>query len=363
MKKLFFIAAIAGAALVSCTKNEVAQSVNEQKAISFSSPVVGATTKASAKLTNGLLAGAYPTDQNFSVWAWYTDFGTYSADNAVAYMTDVEVVYNAAEHDGEDPKSGAWEPNPKYYWPKDGDLTFDAYSPSDIQAEDEDGNKVVTCDKESGITITDYTVPTTISDQIDILFSTRAFDKTTSHGSTANNYEGVDIVFKHALSAIAFKAAQAGSYASGVIKIKSITVKAYSTGTFTQNLGTTDDPSWTASDVKTYTILSAEDYENSMSLTQTLTSAGTDALVLPQVFDENVEITVDYYIKNPGETELLQTKTFELSEDANQGDKDINKWIMGTKYTYNITIGLDDIYFAPTIEDWTTETVTLPSIG
>ena len=85
--------------------------------------------------------------------------------------------------------------------------------------------------------------------------------------------------------------------------------------------------------------------------------------MLPQEFDDDVEITVEYYIKNPGEAALLQTKTFELSDDANQGDKDINKWVMGTKYTYNITIGLDDIYFAPTIEDWTTETVTLPSIG
>ena len=359
MKKLFFIAAIAGAALVSCTKNEVAQSVNEQKAISFSSPVVGATTKASTNLTHGLITGAYPTGQNFSVWAWYTDFGTYSADDAVAYMTDVEVVYNAAEHDSDDPKSGAWEPNPKYYWPKDGDLTFDAYSPSDIQT----AAKNVTCDKVSGITITGYTVPPTISEQIDVLFSDRAFDKTTSHGLTTNNYEGVDIVFKHALSAIAFKAEQAGSYASGTIKIKSITVKAYSTGTFTQNLGTENDPAWTASDIETYTILDAENYEGSMSLTQDLTVAGVTALMLPQEFDDDVEITVEYYIKNPGEAALLQTKTFELSDDANQGDKDINKWVMGTKYTYNITIGLDDIYFAPTIEDWTTETVTLPSIG
>ena len=363
MKRFFFIAAIAGAALVSCTKNEVAPSVNDQAKISFSSPVVGATTKTSETLSKGLLTGAYPTGQNFSVWGWYNSND--GAEVGIPYMTDVEVKWNSANHNDSETETGAWDPITPYYWPKDGKLDFDAYSPSDIQTTDENGNSLVECNPTNGLTINNYSVPTDLSNQIDILFSTRAEDKTNSIGAY-NKYEGVDIVFNHALSAVAFTIQQAGSYTSGAIKIKDIIVSADQTGTFNQNLGTTD-PAWTleAQELVNYEVVKSTDYENAVTVTQTPAAPNNAApiLVLPQVFSESgAKITVNYYIKNGDEAPLLQTVTFELNNTANQGTAGVNKWEMGKKYTYNITIGLDAIYFSPTITTWDGVTVALPNI-
>ena len=366
MKRFFFIAAIAGAALVSCTKNEVAQSVNDQTKISFSTPVVGATTKASETLSKGLLTGVYPTGQNFSVWAWYNSND--GKQTNIPYMTDVEVKWNKENHNDPEPETGAWDPITPYYWPKDGKLDFDAYSPSDIQNAD----NLVECTPENGLTINNYSVPTDLTNQIDILFSDRAEDKTSSIGLTNepyNEYEGVDIVFNHALSAVAFTVQQAGSYTSGAIKIKDIIVSAYQTGTFNQNLGSTPatNPAWTSTEqvLVDYNVVTSVDYDNSVEVSQKAVAPNGAApiLVLPQEFSQSeAKITVNYYIQNGDEEPLLQTVTFELNDTDNQGTAEVNKWEMGKKYTYNITIGLNAIYFAPTIDAWDGVNVTLPGI-
>ena len=365
MKRFFFIAAIAGAALASCTKNEVAQSVNDQKAISFATPVVGLTTKAP---TYGLLT-ALPETQTFNVWGWYSEAESYVADETVkAYMTDVTVEYNSGNFNTEETENGAWAPNPTYFWPKDGKLTFDAYSPTEIQT-----NYNVECDKATGLKITDYVVPTDLEKQIDVLFSDRAYDKESTSFTNGNTYEGVDIAFNHALSAIAFKVAQAGDYADGTITIKSITVNAFSKGTFTQNIAAnrTQSPSWTAAETASYPILVNADYAASQHLDTELEPAGVTALMLPQVFSlSDAKITVEYYIKNNDEEPLLQDFTFNLKDAVNQAGEDskgndvtVNKWEMGKRYTYNITIGLQGIYFAPTVDAWDDVTVNLPQIN
>lgn len=384
MKKLFFITAIAGVALASCTKNEVAQSVNDQKAISFASPVVGLTTKAP---TYGLIEDKYPEEQGFSVWGWYSEEESYDGVG-VAYMTDVDVEYVNTDHNEEEtPDFGAWEPETPYFWPKNGKLTFDAYSPSDIQGLE---GCVVSCDDATGLTIANYTVPTDLTKQFDVLYSSRAYNKNSSIGSTEepfHNYEGVDIVFNHALAAIKFNVAQAAEYAQGTIRLETITVNAHKLGTFTQNINTeqtADDPVWSTGTPADFNILALSEYASSKDLAETTINAEgvatttnkayeTEAvLILPQTFDEtDATITVTYFIKNGDETPLRQTHTFDLSDAKNQNGVDENEevvsvasWDMGKIYTYNITIGLQDIYFAPTVQDWDEyATVTLPSIN
>ena len=371
MKKLFFIAAIASAALVSCTKNELAPSVTEQQEISFSSPVVGNTTKASPTPSYGLLTGVYPTGVNFGVWAWYCEDDTYDPTNAEPYMTNVEVGYNSANKNDVETESGAWVPTSPYYWPKNGKLTFNAYSPIEISS-------YVTCDKTTGLAFTDYVVPTTIASQIDVLYSNRAEDKTSSIGTVGNTYEGVDIVFNHALSAIAFTVKTAADYGNA-IALQSITVHADSKGTFNQNIPGT--PSWISSVPADYVVAGAVDaaYGASQIVTSSSQAAGTTTLILPQTFDSaNQTITVAYYIKNNDEEPLLQTATFDLSLSENQSgnvpdgedegtDPDavtVDRWEMGKKYTYNLTIGLDGIYFSPAINAWDDQTqVNLPQIN
>ena len=362
MKKLFFIAAIAGAALVSCTKNEVAQSVNEQQEITFASPIVGTTTKASTTPVYGLLTGTYPTTVSFGVWGWYSEAASYDAAAAVPYMTNVEVAYNANNHNDKETENGAWEPVTPYYWPKNGKLTFDAYSPIELTG--------VSCDKATGLTIENYSVPTTLANQIDVLYSTRAYDKTNASYTSGTTYEGVDIAFNHALSAVAFtiKAAD-DDYPVGTIKLQSITVTADSKGTFTQNIGST--PSWKVEKSgANYVIWEAADYENSLEVEEDAKTAGQTSIVLPQEFKSSeAVITVKYYIKNGQENPLLQTAIFKLYDSVNQSGKEgdaavtVDKWEMGKIYTYNLTIGLQGIYFAPTIDSWDNVSVDLPQIN
>ena len=126
MKKLFFIAAIASAALVSCTKNEVAQ-VADQDQITFATPVVGNLTKVAGEIGTN-----YDKNEKFVVYGWYCEEDSFDPATASVYMNGVTVKHNGdinATVDAGD--QGAWEPVTTFYWPKNGKLTFSAYSPVD----------------------------------------------------------------------------------------------------------------------------------------------------------------------------------------------------------------------------------------
>lgn len=375
MKKFFFLAALAGAALVSCTKNDPAVN-EEQQLITFASPVVSLNTKSATEVWNN-----YPTAEkyNFAVWAKYFVNGSYENDayktgtydkweDGQTYMNEVVVKYG----------NNTWAPAQNYYWPKNGSLTFIAYAPTDIQAiTDVNGN---------GIQITDHTVATTPEDQLDILFSERAYNKqkvdddTVAEGTTGSQpgnandpYTGVHLSFKHALSSILFniKTKEDYSTASTTITLKKIEVhQAVSTGSFNQNLAdkngaTTTDadataPAWTfnSTPVKAdYVVDDTADIElsttayypagitNATAATNGLRA--TDLILLPQDL-AGVTLRVEYTIKNSdaGSEELYQIAELPLSTT------NVAAWEMGKRYIYNITIGLDTIYFEPYVQDW-----------
>lgn len=367
MKKIALLAAMSFAALAACTKNEPAPSVSEQQEITFASPVVGVSTKVP---TPGLLSGDYPTTQTFNVWAWYSEKDTYDG-NGVQYMTDVTVAYYSRNFNDAETEDGAWAPTPTYYWPKNGKLTFDAYSPTELKT-----LATVGCTASEGLTIGNYTVPTTLDQQIDVLYSDRAADKVSTSFKPGTTYEGVDIVFNHALAAVDFTIKQSEAYPAGTIKVKDIVINALSNGNFAHNItypAGTVDPAWTDQNTALdYNALKCADYAGSVQPVDAEGAAGATVLVLPQDFsDENdVTITVNYYIKNQNEAELLQKAVFHLKEVANQSGEyqadqssvTVDKWEMGKKYTYNLTIGLDDIFFAPRITEWVGVNVNLPEI-
>lgn len=376
MKKFFFLAALAGAALVSCTKNDPAVN-EEQQLITFASPVVSLNTKSATEVWNN-----YPTAEkyNFAVWAKYFVDGSYEND---AYKTGTYTNWAAGQTymDEVVVKFGnnTWAPAQNYYWPKNGSLTFIAYAPTNIQAiTDVNGN---------GIQITGHTVATTPKDQLDILFSERAYnkqkvdDETSVEGTTtgpqpgdANDpYTGVHLSFKHALSSILFniKTKEDYSTASTTITLKKIEVhQAVSQGSFNQNLvdangATTTDagataPAWTFDSTPVradYVVDNTADVE----LTTTayypagITNAtaaknglrATDLILLPQELAD-VTLRVEYTIQNSGtgSEELAQIAELPLSTT------NVAVWEMGKRYIYNITIGLDTIYFEPYVQDW-----------
>ena len=233
MKKLFFIAAMAGAALVSCTKNEPAPFESEQQ-ITFAAPVVGLNTKAVNEVWNN-----YPTDAayDFVVWGYYYAGGTYTAfADGQPYMNNVTVSYDGT--------LSGWAPATSYYWPKNGSLTFIAYSPATLKATED-----ITVTK-AGIQIEDYTVDADAAKQVDLLFSERAYNKKSVDddfaGSgetdkepsvTDDRYAGVHLSFKHALSSILFTARTKGTYTGTTITLKEISLlNVKSSGTFNQTL-------------------------------------------------------------------------------------------------------------------------------
>lgn len=383
MKKFFIFAAMAGAALVGCTKNEPAADADQQL-ITFAAPVVSPNTKAATEVWNN-----YPTAEayDFAVWAKYYVNGLYE-DNAYktgtyttwaggqTYMKEVVVSHNA----------NTWAPAQNYYWPKNGSLTFIAYAPAS-KADYADATA-------TGITFKDYPVSTTPAEQVDLLFSERTYnqqksnmDETAGSNTTGGTpdvkddaYTGVHISFKHALSSILFNIKTDQNYvAQGTtITLKQIQVyNAVSQGSFNQNLAdengatttvpddidATNPAAWTfaATPVKsTYNVdinntagvvlSTAAYYPSTNSNTAPVPANGlraSDLILLPQDL-EGVTLRIEYTIKNSGEGSDELSQIAELPLDGNT----VSEWVMGKRYIYNITIGLETIYFEPYVQDW-----------
>lgn len=333
MKKLFFMAAIAGVALVSCVKNEMDPSTKQQDEITFSTPVVAPATKA---IVDGVV---YPTTESFGVYAWHNT----AAD---AYMNEVQVTYTAGLADnvtGETAgENGGWKPTTSYYWPKVGSLVFDAFSPWSV-------NGMVSATKADGLTITDFVVADAAD--VDLMFATRTAEKTNvNDGANADvPYDGVDIAFNHALSAVQVMAKTASDYAGTTIEITSIQINnADSKGTFNQNASST--AAWAS------TSTPAEYAYTGATLTATAQDLGTK-LLLPQTIDADLTITINYTING-----LAQTSTFKFADHKNGTDEGgsavtVNAWEMGNKYVYTLVFTLDEIFFEPIVTDWETITV------
>ena len=373
MKKFFIFAAMAGAALVSCTKNEPA-ATNDQQLITFAAPVVSLNTKAATEVWNNYPTG---TDYDFAVWAKYFvdsnyNNGTYTEwDEGQTYMEEVRV-----SHDG-----GTWAPAKNYYWPKNGSLTFIAYAPVSKAS-----YASVTA---NGIAFTDYEVSTTPSQQVDLLFSERTYnqkvsnmDNTAGDKVTGNTgavkddiYKGIHISFKHALSSILFNIKTAADYTeSTTITLQGITVQnAISTKSFDQSLAdengaVTRNAHWNAPttasnpvnypvDITANQVITTTPYYPSGITKETAATNGlraTDLILLPQNLD-GITVKINYTINNNGAGSLVagdnsealtQIAELPLKTDA------VPAWEMGKRYIYNIVIGLDTITFEPYVQDW-----------
>ena len=379
MKKLFFIAALAGAALVSCTKNEVAPSMNQNE-ITFS-PVVGNVTKAVA----GEIGTNYSESELFKINAWYQETSVSSSFDPTktvsVYMNAVTAKFKSGNVDNVSiGTAGAWFPYTtdyvSYFWPKNGHLTFSAYSPADASG-------TATFDKTSGLTITDFTVETAIKDQYDLLFSDRTYSKKSSTESNATStlYDGVDIKFHHALSSIVVNAKTAADYGAGAVTIDDVKlINVFSKGTFKENLtlGVETDSKAVATWGTTQNLEVEYDLYNpttKIALTtdyqemNTEGAANPDCILLPQPFNhtatsKEVTLVVNYTVKNGDGTTLPQVASFPLHTGAYKGDLNgdgdtndtgedvVTGWEMGKRYTYNLTFTLNTVYFAPVVTDW-----------
>lgn len=354
MKKFLLISGLAVAAMVSCTKNEVFVSENNDAQISFK-PLSATQTK-SAPITSYVEATG-----DFNVYAWYQANGAFDPNSATVYMNNVTCKYDGNINDEADQGTGAWAPADKYYWPKNGTLTFSAYYPSNLSN--------VTVTAKNGIEIKDFEI-TDPTKQIDVMYSSRVFDKTKATLSDDNHdYDGVDIVFNHALSAVSFAVKAGADYGTDAIKLYKIEIlKATSNGTFKEGYTTgvsTETPHAAWGNPTTVALNNSTDYTvfnetAGQALKTTVEKAGVDCIVLPQTFSNNIAIKVTYGIKyknGTSEDYLEQTATFPLKNTTTNNGTAITAWEMGKWYKYTLTFTLDTIYFAPSVTPWEDVTV------
>lgn len=352
MKKTLVFAALASVALVGCTKNvEVAN--NDLNEITFETPVLAPATKA-----DEITGTTFPETADFAVFAWYSASKLSGSDvNAGSlYMNDVTVTYNPSVDDNITDGSGAWKPGTVYFWPKNGFLAFDAYSPSSVSA---------TCDATNGIAFTNFEASTDYDSQIDLLYSTRVINKQSSVENTNDKYDGVNIPFNHALSVIRVYVKAATPTDASLIKVKSIKVKNI------KNKGDFASAAWTPKgDAVDVVLGEATTATASTPITTAEAQYGNNRIVLPQDFDgSTAEIEIKYYILGQnGEEALEQVAHFALSGQtavkpgSDPVDSHDHEWKMGKRYNYHITFGLNEIYFAPSITDWVDYDVTVPTI-
>ena len=350
MKKTLVFAALASVALVGCTKNvEVAN--NDLNEITFETPVLAPATK-----SDEITGTTFPTSADFAVFAWYS--ATQITETGAAgslYMKDVTVNYDSTKDDDTD-GAGAWKPASVYFWPKNGYLAFDAYSPSTVDA---------TCDATKGIAFSDFVASTSYANQIDLLYSTRVINKQSSVEETNNTYDGEYIPFNHALAVIRVYVKAATPTDASLIKVKSIKVKNI------KNKGDFASAAWTPKgDAVDVVLGEATTATASTPITTAEAQYGNNRIVLPQDFDgSTAEIEIKYYILGQnGEEALEQVAHFALSGQtavkpgSNPVDSHDHEWKMGKRYNYHITFGLNEIYFAPSITDWVDYDVTVPTI-
>ena len=366
MKKTVFIAALAVVAMASCIKNELkVPSTGSDAVISFQ-PVVANATKATYLTT----ANMKDECASFGVFAWYAEPTLVAAGSGSAYMDNVPVTFDDSIDETGSLGSGAWAPSSPYYWPKNGTLSFDAYAPAHAHATTPGaGTGTVTSAVDKGLKIENYTVAA-LANQYDLLYSTRTLDKKKSTDGTNTTYDGVDIAFNHALAAIEVTAKTDDDY-SDAIKLTKITIlNAYNKGTFNQGMTTAvsaASPAWTAADDSevSYELFSGNEALSKTALTSATTPAIKNAILLPQDFNHTatsnkVSIRVDYTIKH-GTAELPQYYVVDLSSTTghvgSEPSAPLSAWEIGKRYTYNFIFSLDEVYFAPEVDDWKDVTV------
>lgn len=344
-KHIFYIAA-ACAALASCVKNEVRVNAPDQE-ITFQT----VSTKAGAE--------AFNTNHKFYSYAYFLEKNkTWDPDFATAkpYIDNALIAYEHGTGEGK----GFWAPaapNTYYYWPKQGKLTFFAWTDNTATP----AQTLAGCAKDKGITFTAYSA--FANKNKDLLVADIAEDMDGKNNLTAHNgwQLGVPTVFHHVLSNLAFTIKTDGDYSAGAtyslqsIKLKNINTK----GDYAQGspAATAAENVWTDhGDVKDMPVFTSAGQPVSDAVVN-LTPSETDfSIVLPQKFtDATPEIEIVYTIttKYTG-TDFVETVT----ETKPLKDIYTNGWVSGKKYTLNIKLSLNEIYWDPSVEGWENGDVT-----
>lgn len=350
MKKVLFFSLAAGLALAACTKNEV-RPVEVDQEITYQT----ITTKAASAMNEGnhFISYAYFLEKDKK---WDTDN---DRNGASAYISAAEI----SHHDEPD----CWKAASPYYWPKQGSLTFFAWS-------DNDNNPSVTptptCSIEKGIKVSPYDI--TANKNVDFLVAEIVKDQTKNTSPVANtSATGVPTVFKHTLSKLEFQVqtvdnnGNAKDYSSEDITftVKSITLNSVKNKrnyaqTWRKDASGPVASGHVWSDTTLTQHIPVPVFTGNQAANSTPTKLTKDnntdyEIVIPQEFEADdstedlLEIQYDITTSYTG-TPVVEhvTQTVKLS-DVYPNDWKVNKF-----YTLLIKLSVNEIYWAPTVEDW-----------
>lgn len=341
--KLFF-AIVAVAALASCAKNEVNPVLTADKEISYQT-VVGPKTKADVafKKENVFVSYAYRLDGADKTWAVHKD-------QAVPYINGAVIGYT-------DGTPGVWRStgsmdSDRYYWPDNGSLTFFAWSNNKkkggTHATDLAAGSV-NCSVDHGITVTGYNA----ADNINNDFMVARMQADLNANGTAYGYTGVPTVFEHKMCQVKYSIRTNVPYTVTKFRINNLIFKKiYQTADYKQF----DTEGWTHSAVQSDYGYNSAIYETNLTENKYPADDHWDTATeqyyfIPQAFtgDDQV-LRIEYSIKTGGEDFKKYYVERPLREIFPEG------WAMNKKYTVDIVLGLNEVLWAPGIEDWETGT-------
>lgn len=379
MKRLIIVASLAILA-VGCQKTFVDNEI--QTPIGFSTEV-GKQTRAIVQNT------LYPTSQPFAVYAYGHQENSFNT-----IMNNVEIFYD-------DDTDDKWRANDglTYYWPNDPrtSINFYAYSPATVTSGSATGNHqkltVTPAHNEtSGFSLTDYVHSNMYVDFMvgrPVLGATYA-DQDGTNGSVAN-LSSVPVSFNHEMTQIVFNVKTDEAYSDVTFTVLSIVLNNIGSKATYTHTGMT--PSYTDTDSKftkgawstttattTYNVFPAsaidadaadgaqtlQTDEVATAVTNITVLATTPVTMIPQTLTASTpavdptpavsgqSFTITYTIAGYGVATEKVVKTLDFKTDAHTA------WKQNTKVTYNITIGLKEITFAPTVVGWDSESVEHP---
>ena len=350
MKKCFILAAAAVVALAACSKNNIENSV--PKEISYNA------VTAKNQVTKAIIDHAYyaPSDPAFGIWGLYQESG-WATDYAVDKFwvgTDEDEAAQISY------VSSTWKNSATNYWPLSGSLVFMGYSPFT-----DDGSNAISAaisktteEQVNYVTLTfssfsseagSFTTDLMWSDAVEKSTNDTGYDHDGNDG-TDTQYDGVPVVFHHALSQIVVKAATAIDYAAQgyTFTITGLSIIADDVATLTVKDNLSDAPtvSWTepATD-KTATIT-----PTGTALNTSMVAQGPAILLIPQTLTAEQDILrVNYKVVHNGVT---SNKRVDINLNGGS-EVTLTSLAANTKYNLNLTFSLSEIKYSPDVADWT----------
>ncbi|MED9899464.1 MAG: fimbrillin family protein [Bacteroidales bacterium] len=379
MNKIIWISA-AVLSVAACAKNEVIPvNSGENQEITFN---VAPKTKADP---DGHGHTEFGKDKVFASWAYYLPTGTdweHKSDNPndekypKEYISGAEIAYREKTEGSEEK---VWKAKKTYYWPKNGSLTFFAYSlykdNLDFKTVNVEGDDIkrstVVCHSNTGIFAH---IDLSVDNNVDFLVADPAMDKKSNVDKDKHFVDGVPTLFRHKLSYIIFNVKTDNNYsdAGKTLTLKSIKFNNVSYVGEYRDIASTSpaiSAGFTSANgegaVVNYTGGSTESpFSQEIKSTNSGISSIDNYLYIPQTFEQgsNAYIEVKYTITTtvafttpegqPSTKEVVEEVTKNIFLNPATGTPMFDKWEMGKKYTINLTFTLDEILWDPAVEDW-----------